>query len=285
MNLVLGTANFGNKYGIANKQIDTRKIDYFELLNVYVNLGYSLIDTAPNYGFSEKILGESISQGNNLQCYTKLPLQACENSTTAILSIVNSTRTLNVSTVKGIYFHDIDYLIEENPRKVISIIDAIEDCGMVEKLGASCYTIRDIEIVANRFPKIKLFQVPASVLDQRLKNQELMTTLEKNGIEFHVRSIFLQGILLMAKAPHNLQVFQPAMDSLHRMANENNCSLVDLCVSYIRSFGWASSIVVGVNSIDQLLEIHNSRYLDIDFNVLYDSNLDYFLDPRNWKNE
>ena len=59
MNLVLGGAQIGNKYGLFNNNNFSKKEFYeFEKLILSSNIKY--IDTAQSYGDSEKIIGKFI---------------------------------------------------------------------------------------------------------------------------------------------------------------------------------------------------------------------------------
>ena len=55
--LIIGTANFGQKYGLKNKKINQKEI--FRILNYSHQIGIRTIDTANSYGNSEKILGKT----------------------------------------------------------------------------------------------------------------------------------------------------------------------------------------------------------------------------------
>ena len=71
MKIVLGTAQFGLEYGIANKKGRIQKNEAREILHYARENGIHLLDTAINYGGSEQILGEL--GVNEWQIITKLP--------------------------------------------------------------------------------------------------------------------------------------------------------------------------------------------------------------------
>ena len=50
--IVLGTANFGLKYGNKNKKLSNKNIQ--EILNLAKKYGINIIDTAQSYGNAEK---------------------------------------------------------------------------------------------------------------------------------------------------------------------------------------------------------------------------------------
>ena len=57
--IIIGTANFGQSYGVNPKKIHKKEI--LKILNFSSKIGIDTIDTAKNYGTSEKILGNHIS--------------------------------------------------------------------------------------------------------------------------------------------------------------------------------------------------------------------------------
>jgi len=73
--MVLGTAQFGMDYGIANINGKPKKKEVFDILDLAWKKGIRRFDSAPGYG-SEALLGEFIS-ANGLQdeaiVLTKIP--------------------------------------------------------------------------------------------------------------------------------------------------------------------------------------------------------------------
>ena len=58
--MVLGTAQFGMDYGIANASGKPSKKEVFSILDLAWGKGVTRFDTAPDYG-SEKVLGDFIT--------------------------------------------------------------------------------------------------------------------------------------------------------------------------------------------------------------------------------
>ena len=72
MKLVLGSAQFGNNYGLVNgKKILLSEIRKIEKIVSKSNIRY--IDTSINYGDSEKIIGNSRLKKLNIITKLKLP--------------------------------------------------------------------------------------------------------------------------------------------------------------------------------------------------------------------
>ncbi|RYD46905.1 MAG: bifunctional regulator KidO, partial [Verrucomicrobiaceae bacterium] len=77
--------------------------------------------------------------------------------------------------------------------------------GLTRKIGVSLFASDDPIGVARRF-RPDIIQVPASLLDQRLLVDGTLATVAGMGIEVHLRSIFLNGLLFLPpdRAPSHL---------------------------------------------------------------------------------
>ncbi len=69
--LVIGTANFGQRYGISKKKTKLSFNNIKKILNYANKHGVKDLDTAMTYGDTEKILGKINLKKNKI--YTKLP--------------------------------------------------------------------------------------------------------------------------------------------------------------------------------------------------------------------
>ena len=65
------------------------------------------------------------------------------------------------------------------------------------------------------------FNVPYNVIDRRLDNSRYMNFFKRKKIEIHVRSVFLQGLLLMKKRPRKFDKWAKLFKIWDKM-NKNN---------------------------------------------------------------
>jgi aryl-alcohol dehydrogenase-like predicted oxidoreductase len=110
-------------------------------------------------------------------------------------------------------------------------------------------------------------------------------SLADKGNSFMVRSIFLQGLLLMEamSVPSKLHLVQPQLKSLNEFANKQKVKVLDLCLAYAYSISWASGIVIGVASLAQLKEIiASASTLPEDWASTITTLPSELLDPRKW---
>jgi aryl-alcohol dehydrogenase-like predicted oxidoreductase len=282
MELVIGTATFGSGYGIANKGALLGEIDALEILSEAQNLGILCLDTAPAYSNAEEIIGKFHSIHKKFDCYSKIPSKMLNSAAEIQTSLNMSINLMDIKSLKGLFFHNSADLLETEPKQIEALIDSIYEFIEVEKVGASVYELNEIIAIRKRHPRITLFQVPENIGDQRLRHSEEIKNLHQAGVEFHVRSVFLQGLLLMKTAPSNLFNAQPFLDKLHITAKETNCSPLELCMSYVMQLEWASKLVVGISSTSQLREIveaTKSTRVGLDLDEILPDDI---RDPRKW---
>lgn len=284
MDLVIGTATFGTDYGIANKGNQLVEEVALAILSEAQKLGISSLDTAPTYSNAEEIIGKFHSVNPRFDCYSKIASHMINSPTEAQFAIENSLKRMKVESLKGLFFHDPNELLTKDPAQIETLIDAMQETASVEKVGASVYELGEIIAIQERHPRISLFQVPENIADQRLRYSQEVKRFHEAGIEFHIRSVFLQGLLLMKTAPNQLLHAQPFIEKLLSATSNRNCTPIDLCLSYVKQIEWASKFVVGISEATQLHEIlyaKNCSFDEIDFDERLPEDI---RDPRRWKN-
>ena len=203
MKLALGTVQFGTNYGIHS--VDTKqqeKVNYNEvvdIINYARNHDISLLDTAPSYGNSEKVLGNLNT--HNFKIVTKTRHFNQTVITNKEVDLLNddlgqSLKSLKHESLYGLLVHNVDDLLKPGADKLFNQLMYFRQQGLVSKIGVSVYTEDKIQNIVDKFD-IDLIQLPFNIIDRRLIDGGILKMLKKLGIEVHARSIFLQGLLLM----------------------------------------------------------------------------------------
>ena len=201
---VLGTAQIGQKYGLNNKQkifskYKLKKI--IELIRKNPNI-IDTFDTAQNYGQTEKILGKvDISK---IKIITKFSLNKKNNYTDYIKKkCLESLNNLKIKKLHGALIHNCEILKNKSDKeKILDSLIILKEMNIVNKIGLSIYDPIDLDkyMTKNYIDKIDIIQGPYNFFDRRMKSSGWLKELKKNKIEFHARSIFLQGLLLKDRA-------------------------------------------------------------------------------------
>jgi aryl-alcohol dehydrogenase-like predicted oxidoreductase len=124
------------------------------------------------------------------------------------------------------------------------------------------------------------------VFDRRLHESGWLDRLNQAGIEVHVRSVFLQGLLLMdaEKRPAFFNPWQGVWDKWDRWLETSKVTPLDACLAFVRSIPGVSRIVAGVVDSAQLHELCADNALRIDdfpeFGVGPDDEL---INPAKWR--
>ena len=284
--IAIGTAQFGLSYGINNQT----KFNFFEkerIIHRAYDLGIHTIDTAISYGDSEKILGQiGVS---NWKTITKLPSYKdakYEKSEWVKKEIEGSLKRLNVNHLEGVLFHNPDELkIKENVN-LYHGLKKLQEEGLLDKIGFSIYNIEQAEFLLKNFD-FEILQVPYNVFDRRFDNEEINNELKAKKIELHARSIFLQGLLLMAlnEIPESFKFFKNLFLEWNNFLTENKTNALDACLAFALNNKNFSKVLVGVDNINQVEEIalSVSKVKEFYFPENLSSNDINLINPQYWK--
>ncbi len=257
--IALGTAQFGLDYGIAGGE----KIQSYEvckILNYARENEINTLDTAISYGDSEQLLGEAgICEWKTV---TKLPAipENCQNlEEWVIKSVYGSLERLRIPKLYGLLLHRPKKLLGASELQLYSALLNCKDRGYVQKIGISIYDPSELEEILDKYP-IDLVQAPFNVIDRRLETSISLNgscwldRLRESGVEIHVRSIFLQGLLLMKlnQRPEKFSRWNDLWSEWDTWLEDNHISALKACLNFALSYKQINRIVVGVDSLSHL---------------------------------
>jgi aryl-alcohol dehydrogenase-like predicted oxidoreductase len=280
--LELGTAQFGLDYGVNNGhkiiESEAKKIVY--TLNIQSPV---LIDTAPYYGDSELVV-ERIS-GDNNKIISKL-LSIKNSSTTEVISRIKATCSMFDTKLYGLMVHNADDVLDSDFLEVNNYLDGLRLKGI--KIGVSVYSPEQV-YKCNNIMKLDMVQIPLNIIDQRFDNEQFIEFVTKNNIEVHVRSVFLQGLILMENIniPETLNKIIPYLDSLRSEASKVGVNLYELCLLFVFNKSWIKYVVIGLDSDVQASELVSNirnvmhKKINIDVSKFSCSDLN-LINPVSW---
>ena len=286
--LIIGTAQLAFKYGISNKGLKTSESEMKSMLSYLNKKNFDLIDTAIDYGESEKILGKiGIS---NFKVITKLPKlnpSIVDIDGWVKGQVIDSICRLNINSLYGLLLHNPSDLWGPYSNKLIKALKNIKNSGLVSKIGVSIYN----PIELNKIFKLLNFDIvqsPMNLIDRRLEKSGWLYRLNDKGVEIHARSIFLQGLLLMQRneIPSKFEKWSRIWNEWELKIYNNKNNAILKCLSYPLSFPQIQNIVIGANNLLQLDEIVSASFKkiikeDLSFMI---SNDEMLINPSNWKN-
>jgi len=283
----LGTVQFGVDYGISsiNGQVTPKEVknilSYAHLQDV------DLLDTAPAYGNSEKILGEVSIQKFKVVTKTRhfdKPEINIEDIALMKKDFFNSLKDLKQDRVYGMLVHNADDLLKPGCEKLFDQLQELKQAEKIMKIGVSVYDYSQLQSIIDNFD-IDLVQLPFNILDRRMIDSGMLATLKSKGIEVHARSVFLQGLLLMSEKnrPDKFNRWHGLWKIWHEWLNDNQISALEGTVRYAISMPEISKVLVGVDNVDQLKEIvaASSGVLPDIPDEMFTNDVD-LLNPSSW---
>ena len=238
--LMLGTVQFGMNYGVANTigkpSFETVKAI---LLAAYAG-GVTALDTAPEYGDSEEVIGRALAElglAGRFRVVTKIPKLPvdCDPEKFIADSLRSSLRKLGVDRLAAALFH------AEEDACCLDVLKGMAKKGLIEAAGVSLNTAAHRDDGENA----DCLQVPASLLDRRFDR-----CFGYPGRHVFVRGAYLQGMLLMPEAG----VFVAEVKERRRELEKLGLPMAELALRYLFAKPGSKSVLTGVETLEQLRE-------------------------------
>jgi aryl-alcohol dehydrogenase-like predicted oxidoreductase len=284
--IILGTVQLGIPYGINNHTGKPDRLTAHKLLQTAWDGGICLLDTAESYGNAQEIIGDYHSaQSNRFNVITKL--QYSKDPDGLLQSVLNDLELLKVDTLYGFMFHHLD-LFKRNPKNLKDLIRLKND-GKIQRIGVSVYTNEDIEFILN-YPEINLIQMPYNMLDNWYQRGEYVRLAKDNGIEIHVRSVFLQGLFFkpLSDLPPKLRPLRTYLRQLQELCCHYQMTMEMGAMAYALGRPEFDRVLMGVDTPEQLsgnlnqinqLSLTDEFLKSVDAIQVADTEL---LSPVNW---
>ena len=285
--IVIGTANFGMDYGIGNNQKKLLDSDILDIISVAKKKGIETIDTAVSYGNSLKRLGEiGINDFKIITKFPRIPVDKKNQTNWFDDQVSRTLEQLGISSLEAILLHYPKDILENKNFELIFFLSNLKKDGVIKKIGVSIYEKNELEEILKIF-KPEIIQCPINLFDNRLLEKNYLEEISNKGIEVHIRSIFLQGLLLFKKEemPQDFLKFQNIWQEWYNWLKIIKLNPLEACIRYTNSIKGVDKIVVGINSAHQLKQIIKymrkpKLYKEPNWQNPISTKL---IDPRLWK--
>ena len=255
--LVLGTAQLGMNYGISNRtgQPDLKIAE--DIVKTAWESGIREFDTAQAYGESERVLGHCLSRlgiTNEVSIISKTNLDIDHLDLTKMQMVLESSlNNLKCDHLHGYLLHREASLDQWDKGLGELLVNLVEKNGLVKNIGVSVYS-PERAIQALKTDHISIVQLPSNILDRRFENADVFKLADQLGETIYVRSVFLQGLLLMdgKDIPDKMQFVIPVMERIESIVKETGLSKHELALGYVRKAYPSARIVLGVETQEQL---------------------------------
>lgn len=281
--LVLGTVQFGLDYGISNKSGAPGATAVNEILKMASEAGIKILDTAEVYGEAPARISDFHQRyGRSFDIINKVKVVNDGLSTQMACRL----SSLGIASFEALLFHNFEsFLNHRNDER----ITALKETGLTRKLGVSLYTNEELEQVLE-VGGADLVQLPFNLLDNHYRRGPLMAEARRQGVEVHVRSVFLQGLFFMRgeELPSRLAPLSRYLDVIHEISRRSGVSVGSLALNYALSQPYIDRVLFGVNKLGELEQNLREVNQDIDPGVWSEIgervrvNDTEFLNPVNW---
>ena len=253
--LGLGTAQFGQEYGISNTRGRVPLDDVKAILCRASDAGIRDLDTAAGYGEAEHVLGSLSHLTSRFRIVTKTI--SLRHGLDAVLRRARrSVSKLGRTPIDLLLVHSAGDLRGNDGEGLWTGLLGLRDEGLFGNIGISAYVADDPLALARKFRPAAL-QVPVSLLDQRLIRDGTLGALKNLGVEIHARSLFLQGLLFVPgdRLPAKLRSASRHLDALHRRFHETGTTPLAAALAFALQRPEINVALVGVTSLAEFEEI------------------------------
>ena len=242
--LGLGTVQFGQAYGVSNRRGQVSLDEAAAILARAAQASVGVLDTAANYGQAESVLATLDTRPFRIVTKTVSGRSGVETVVArarASKAALSQADTLLVHAAADL----------DDPA-LWPALQKLKQDGVFARIGISAYVADNPARLAERFQPDTM-QLPFSLLDQRLLRDGTLTRLAAQGVEVHARSLFLQGLLLMAPdaLPDHLKSAAPHLTSLRARLAEAGTTPLAAALGFALSQPEIAVALVGVTGLDE----------------------------------
>ena len=284
---VLGTASFGNQYGLLNGNKSIQTSEAKKVIKLFLDNGGSHIDTSSGYGNSELILSsvlEEYDNKKNINIISKFLLDDNNDLEKAKKQIDRSYKRFG-RKLKVLLCHTPDINKLNRTDFVGELFNYIKNNYYI-KTGLSIYSINELKNINSIIRKnIEVIQAPFNIFDSTASKLRENNLINKSTTVI-ARSIFLQGFLISNKCL--IPEFSKEFQSFKELCINYGLNCKEICIRHTYQNKFINLIAIGVNSHDHIIDLinimesikNNKKIIISDFNSeKINSKL---TDPRRW---
>lgn len=249
MELALGTVQFGLAYGAVGSGTQVSGETAAAILDAAWQQGVRTLDTAAAYGDIEERLA-GLCGRHPFRIVSKVrPLGAAPDRAAALQASIEASFEHLGERLQALMFHSAADLLADDGEALWDAARA-RLRGRDVKLGVSCYAPDELLRLRERLD-IEIAQLPANALDQRLREATV-----PDGVELHVRSAFLQGLLLAPeRGAQRVPAAAAALQRWQARCDAASLAPASAALGVVKALPRVAACVVGVETLAQWQEV------------------------------
>ena len=276
--IIIGTANFLTKYGLYKNYVNQKELTS---IRGYLKEKNIIFDTSFNYKNLEKIF----KLFNKLNCNYIIKISLNKKNENQLEEIFKNIKEKHKIKKKfyAILLHNSNILKTKSGTEAFKKLYKLKKKGLVKKVGISTYGYENIIKLQRKKIKFDIIQTNGNILDNRFFN-----FLKKNKKlklkEIHIRSIFLQGMLLKKKIPKKFRKFSKTFKELNRLSKDLDTNIFQLLIDHVYKQK-VNGLVFGIKNKKELEKIFHlmtnmPRFKNPGYN--FERIQNSLIDPRKW---
>ena len=193
-----------------------------------------------------------------------------------------SLSRLKCTSLDALLLHRPQDLTEAHGAELFAAISSLKIEKTIQRFGVSIYTPDELNGIIGTFD-IDVVQAPLNVFDRRILG--VIDQLSALNIEVHVRSVFLQGVLIAKPEdrPQRFNQWSEHFAVFDEWVNSSGMSAMACCLGFALQQPGIAKLVIGTTSAKSLTEIMTSiPNTPIEVPAQLQSSVETLIDPRFW---
>jgi aryl-alcohol dehydrogenase-like predicted oxidoreductase len=173
--------------------------------------------------------------------------------------IENSLTRLKRNSVYGLLLHNPADLLAATGDELLAALVNLKRDGLIKKFGVSIYAPTELDTLYSQLASFRpdIVQAPLNVMDQSIATSGWLTRLSTMNVEVHIRSVFLQGLLLQQPIERSVGFsrWSSVFAQFDSWSNAQQMSPLTACLGHVLSYPEVSQVIIGVTSANELKQI------------------------------
>ena len=249
MKLVLGTVQFGLSYGVTNSTGKPSLEQTFAVLDSAWESGIRILDSAQAYGDANQVVAQYHAQRSHRFKIINKVLRHPEGIGSVYETLERERDALLIDAFECVMFH---YPASIGPAVPGDFFFQLATRGISKKSGLSTESAEDYQRLRQRF-FFEVVQLPSNPINQKFITDAFIGSLAQDHVDVHVRSTFLQGLLLAGvSVPTYLAPLAAPIGKMAHDSARRGISMITACLLYHLQKKSIGHIVVGAQDVNQL---------------------------------
>lgn len=223
-----------------------------DTLQIAARAGLVILDAQVQFGRAETLIGNLMPRPNPFRVILRA-VRPDRGPDHVEDELRQALRRLRLDKADTVMVQSAGDLFSPQGPAMWERLKKLREEGLIERVGVSVFASDEPVGLARRF-KPDIIQAPVSLLDQRLIVSGALAEIAGLGVEVHLRSIFLQGLLFLPpdRMPVALRGSAGPLSRVRRLIAEGRSDPLQAALWFALSRPEAHHVIVGVASAAEL---------------------------------